>query len=343
MSGSARIESIEALKDLRTFLCNFAKKISVAIDEAESDVLRTLNWLKNDRHPYWKSQLRIRNEQLVKAKHEFKQKKYFEQSIGSGSSCVDERKALAAAQKRFDEAQDKLNKVRNWIPKLEKESYACRGALRGLANFVCINLPNTRTQIDQMIYALESYVGVATPLMTTHADDEMLAYANKADYKHPRLADMEQLCKDLRRRNPLKNLPSELPTGKPLLHQFKQFTVSNEILEVLKKGKKDNSHFSKKGKLIFDDSIENSDYIYIENFKGGSDADIKGYIGPVKQNETTGCSVCRIPDFLKNYPNMEEILSLPAGWLVVLKNKQLEAVFNADNKLIIHIPTVESV
>ena len=74
MSGSARIESIEALKDLRIFLCNFAKKIYVAIDEAESDVLRTLNWLKDDRHPYWKKELRIRDEQLVKAKLELKQK-----------------------------------------------------------------------------------------------------------------------------------------------------------------------------------------------------------------------------------------------------------------------------
>lgn len=342
MNGSARIESIEALKDLRIFLCNFARKIYVAVDEAESDVLSTLNWLRHNRHPYWKKELRIRDEQLVKAKLELKRKQSFERSLGNRSSCVDERKALAAAQRRFDKAQDKFNKIRNWIPRFEKESYACRGALRGLTTFISINLPNTRTQIDKMIYALESYVNVAMPSMTVFGgDDAMSASGNMVGYKQPPLVDMEQLCRELRQGKPLKDLPSELPAGKLLLNQFDHFTVSSEILEILKKNKKDSSCFSENDKLIFEHSIANSDYIYLENLKGSGDTGIKWHVGPVEQNKTASYSVCKISDFLKNYPNMEKILLLPAGWLVVLKNKQLEAVFNADNRLVVHIPPVE--
>jgi hypothetical protein len=342
MSGWARIESIETLKELRVFLCNFARKLSAAVDEAESDVLRTLNWLANDRYPYWKKELRIRNEQLVKAKLDLKRKQSFERAMGNQSSCVDEKKAFAAAQRRFDEAQDKLNKARNWIPMLEKESYACKGALRGLTNFVSINLPNTTTQIDEMIYALESYVNVATPSITASAGvEEMSAYSKTADLNLPPLTDAEKLCRLLRRRKPLKDLTSQLAPAKLSLDQFDHLTISGEILKVLKKYKNVATSLSENNKLIFERSVTNSDYIYFENFSPSSDTETKWYLGPVEPNETADYSACKISDFLKNYPDMEKILSLPAGWLVILKNKQLQAVFNADNKQVVNISAIE--
>ena len=152
MSKSARIESIEALKNLRTFICNLAKRISVAqMDEADFDIRQTLGWLQRDQYPYWQNELRVRSEQLVRAKLELKRKQLMDVALAGGhSSYIDEKKALAAAQRRFDEAQDKLNKVRSWIPKLEKEGDDCRTALQGLANFINVDLPNKRTQIDQI-------------------------------------------------------------------------------------------------------------------------------------------------------------------------------------------------
>ena len=140
MSEFARIDSIDALKNLRTFLCNFAKKISVAVDEADFDILDTLNWLKNDRYPFWKNEVRLRNELLVKAKLELKRKQIMERAIGGHDSCIDEIKAFAAAQRRFDEAQEKLKKTQSWILNLEKECFDCRGALQSLANFIRIDL-----------------------------------------------------------------------------------------------------------------------------------------------------------------------------------------------------------
>ncbi|MHC4754556.1 MAG: hypothetical protein ACYTBP_05380, partial [Planctomycetota bacterium] len=185
MSRRARIDSIDALKELRTLLCNFGRKISIALDEADYDIRRIGDWLKNDRRTYWKKEVRIRQEQLVRAKSELKRKQLYEKS--PGHYIVDEKKAVAAAQRRFDEAEDKLKKVHNWIPKLEKESYACRGALRGLSNLIEIELPNRRTQIDEMICALESYMSVSAPSAagpdaSVRADngDEIAAFARTA-------------------------------------------------------------------------------------------------------------------------------------------------------------------
>jgi hypothetical protein len=165
MSESARIDSVDSLKELRTFLCGYAKKISVAIDEAEVDIAQTLNWVKNDRYPFWQNEVRVRGDQLTKAKLELKNKQLFEKSaLGGHNSFIDEKRAVARAEQRFEEAQNKFNKVKSWIPRLETQSYDCRGALQGLANLITIDLPNRRTEIDQMIYALESYVGLVTPM-----------------------------------------------------------------------------------------------------------------------------------------------------------------------------------
>ncbi len=339
MSRSARIESIEALKELRTFLCNFGRKISVALDEADFDIRRTVDWLKNNRRPYWKKEVRTRQEQLVRAKLELKRKQLFEKS--PGHYFPDEKKAVAVAQRRFDEAEDKFNKVRSWLPKLEKESYTCRVSLQALSNLIQIDLPNRRAQIDEMICALESYVSLSAPLpagsdvsVKLNAGDEVPAFAKTADDMERASTDVERLCRELRRRHPVKDLALEVGTEKPSPNQFKNLTVSDEILEIVKENKKDTSSFCRDDSIVFDRSIEKCDFIYLENLTVAEDTEIKWYVGPVKAEATASYSVCKISDFLKSCPAIEDILSLPEGWLVVLKNNSVEAVFNADDKLV---------
>lgn len=341
MSRSARIESIDALKELRTFLCNLARKISVALDDADFEILHTLDWLKNDRNPYWKKELRIRKEQLAKAKLDLKRKQILEKSPDGGHYYMDELKAVNVAQNRYDEAEDKSKKVHDWIPKLEKESYNCKAALQGLSNFVHMDFPNKTAQIDQMICDLESYVGVSTP-STAQSDasvklsaaEQISAPPDVTDNIQPPSTDMQQLCKDLRKKNPLKNLTSDLPSEKLFLNQFKKLKISDEILEILKKSGKDTPSSSGSDKLLFDRSIENSDFIYLENLTPASDTNIKWYAGSVKPDAPADCAVCEISDFVKNCPAMEKILSLPQAWLVVLKNNLVLALFNADNNFL---------
>ncbi len=342
MNNSARVESIEALTHLRTFLCIFAKNISGSIDDANCDIIRTLEWLKNDRYPYWKKEIRKRNDQLVKAKLDLKQKQAFDKTLDRRRSYIDEKKALAAAQRRFDEAQDKLSKIRKWIPRLEQESYSCLAALQRLSNVILINIPNRTTQLDQMICALESYVGLSTPLAHAsnapaglNAEDEISAYANIAHDMESSPDEMEQLCKSLRQRHPLEDQTSEPTNEKLSLNQFKHLTVSKEMSRILKKNTEDISSFSKNDALAFDTSIENSDSIYLENLTAAGNKQINWYIGPVKPDAASGCSVwvCKIPDILKSHPTLNTILSLPKGWLVILENNLVKAVFDANNKL----------
>ena len=347
MTRSARIESIEALKELRTFLCNLARKVSVALDDADFEILHTLDWLKNDRRPFWKKELRIRKEKLAKAKLDLKRKQFLEKSPDGGHYYVDELKAVTAAQNRYDEAEDKLKKVHAWIPKLEKESYNCKAALQSLSNFVHMDFPNTTAQIDQMICDLESYVGVSAPSAgpdTSAGPGDAEQLSTPPDVvDDTKTADMQKLCRQLRKRNPLKNLTPDTPSSKPPLNQFKNIKLSDEILQVLKNNSSDTPSSSGANKLLFDRSIESSDFIYLEHLPTASDRQIKWCAGPVKSDSDSEWAVCKISELVKTSPPMEKILALPRAWLLLIKNNLVFDVFNADNKSLGPEPPSKSV
>ena len=82
--------------------------------------------------------------------------------------------------------------------------------------------------------------------------------------------------------------------------------------------------------------FELSEYLYFEHLAAGENRGFTWYIGHVEPEKTAHISACTAADMLKEYPSMEEILSLPAGWMVLIKKNSVEAVFNADNKLVAH-------
>lgn len=171
MSGSAKISSVDALKTLRVSLSKFAEVAAAALEEAEGEIDRTTQWLKQEQQPYYKTQTRKYSEQLVKAKLELKTKQeYMESPVGGQYSHVDERKAIAVAQRRLEEAQKKFEAGKRWIPQIERESYNFKGMIQGLAGAIELDIPNARTRIDGMIEALQAYFDTAPVSALTTED-----------------------------------------------------------------------------------------------------------------------------------------------------------------------------
>ncbi|MBN2375077.1 MAG: hypothetical protein JXD22_01655 [Sedimentisphaerales bacterium] len=168
MSNGARVYSLEALKEFEAALLKFAHTVSAAIEEADSEVQRTLLWLNLEQDRYWKNQLRVRNEAYTQAKQVLKRKEYLDKSpLGSNSSYLDERKAIALAKMRFEEAQTKCKNVKLWIMKLEEEAMTFKAAANSLMNLVEMDLPQARAQIDSMVMALERYLEINPPSEVT--------------------------------------------------------------------------------------------------------------------------------------------------------------------------------
>jgi hypothetical protein len=219
------------------------------------------------------------------------------------------------------------------MPGLEKEGYECRAVLQSLANFIQIDVPNRRTEIDQMLCSLESYVNLAAPVGGDALADS--ASIDREKTLQSPFFDMEQLCKNLRQKNPLREKTLRFPAGKPVLNLFRNFIAGNEILGKLKEIKKNAASFSKGDKLVFDHSIENSNSVYIEHIGAIADEEVKIYIGNVNLNSAAANYLtCTINDFLAEYPNLKDIISLPEKWLAILENNTVKAIFNADDKLV---------
>ncbi len=174
MSRQAKVSSFTMLRQFRASLMTFASIASGAVDEAGADFDGTLLWLRGDQHRYWKNQVRACTEQFVRAKLALKQREVLDRALaGTRSSCVDERKAVAAAQRRLREAEHKLQQVKLWNRQLEKESLDFRGGTQRLISAVETDIPNACARLDKMLDSLEAYVALAPPEMPTAVGEEL--------------------------------------------------------------------------------------------------------------------------------------------------------------------------
>jgi chromosome segregation ATPase len=173
MSQEARVSSVLVLQQLKASLATFAETASVALDEAGTDIQRTRRWLAEDRVRHWRAQVQVRAERLARANIALKQKEVFDRTLaGTPSSCVDERKALKAAQGQLREAEHKLGRVKAWSQQIEKELSDYRGAVQRLVSAIEVDIPNARAKLDKMIDSLEAYLALAPPEMPKGANEE---------------------------------------------------------------------------------------------------------------------------------------------------------------------------
>ncbi len=164
MYQQANIQSLTALKQLRTALIQFAEAAAQILEEANSDVQRTRTWLQGDALRYWKKQAFLCQEEYVRCKVALSGRQAFERSVqGVPSSCMDERKALQRAEARLEIARKKLTSVQRWLPQLDKAHAEYRARTQGLNTALSMDLPNAWARLDKMSESLEAYVALTPP------------------------------------------------------------------------------------------------------------------------------------------------------------------------------------
>jgi hypothetical protein len=164
MSQSARVDSIAALKRFRASLCQFAQAAAAAVEEVDMELDRACTWLEQDRYPHWKARVRDHSDAYTRAKQALNQRQLFERAVqGVPSSCVDERKALRAAEQELREAEQGYARVRTWVQQMERQANDYRGRVKGLTAAVQVDIPNALASLDRMVDSLEAYVALAPP------------------------------------------------------------------------------------------------------------------------------------------------------------------------------------
>ena len=163
MGEFVAVESFEALQQLRTALCRFADLVGAGLDEADGELQRAAYWVKQEQSGYWKREGDKRAEQLARAKSILARKKLQTTALGSRPSCVEEEKELTLAQRRVEEARQKVANVRRWSRRLDEETYSYQAVAGGLSQALTIEIPNALAQLDNMLIALEAYATSTAP------------------------------------------------------------------------------------------------------------------------------------------------------------------------------------
>jgi len=343
MSRFARVGSVEILKRFRVSLCTFADTVTNVLDEADTEISRTMMWLKQDQFAYWKGQLRKRSEEFSRAKLALKRKQQLEKTpIGGRYSYIDEKKVFALAQSRLLEARQKMDNIRRWRQQLEQESFTYKGLVQGLARAVQADVPNARAEMDRMIIALESYAALAPPRDATPATGAPYPDAATRAEQIPSMvrdkasgaAEAAGGCRVLRQRVPGPAVRERTELGGAVGGWLSGSEISAVQREQIGALDVERAAISADEKVVIARVTGEHRRIYLHRSGPCMAGDCGWYVGPADDTEPNGCEAVQVSDLLAARPDLGEILTLGPGYLLVLDGDRVEAVVDPRDKVV---------
>jgi hypothetical protein len=323
MSGYAKVENSEALKEFRTRLVKFAEVVQVALADSEGEVQRVMVWLETEASTYWSGQMRKRHEAVEKAKDAVRQKKLFKSPSGSTQSAVEEEKMLRMAQKKFEEAEEKLKNVKRYTPRLQKEISIFKGGIQRLATTVSSDVPMAIGRLDRMVAAIEAYAALS--VSGGGSDDGGASlFANMARALGemegggggPRLPDF----KPMRQKTAAVDRKAAAP-GDVRLETWADGMITEGERELFSKLSSDRHSPDAAARVVVEAGAWQAKQIYLERVAvdGEDPADSGWYVARADGTDGTDGNVSMpVGDLLQSRADLKEVLTLPAGYLVLI-------------------------
>jgi hypothetical protein len=161
MSTQVRIYDSRALLDTKAALVKFAEQVTGALANVDSDISRLSQWLHQERPAYWKHEIRKREDKVLAAKTDI-QRKIISQAP-EPPSLVLERRVLQRAQASVDGARARLEKVKQWSPRWERDALLYKTSVSALSEALYRDIPLALSRLEQMMLSLEAYERLAPP------------------------------------------------------------------------------------------------------------------------------------------------------------------------------------
>jgi hypothetical protein len=172
MCASARVTSINVLPLLAAGLQKFRGEAANAVDEIEAEVRRALDWIHHDRKEYWAHEARLAQEALNQAKIQLQQAMTMRRIADRDPSCVDEKRALERAKRRFERAQQKIQAVRHWQGVLDRVADDLRRSRTQFDAWLANDMSRAVASLNGMSESLVAYISVKPVDEMSDADSE---------------------------------------------------------------------------------------------------------------------------------------------------------------------------
>ncbi|HUO10675.1 MAG TPA: hypothetical protein VM008_20410 [Phycisphaerae bacterium] len=160
MSEQVRVDDLEIFGRFRVAMIKFAQAANEALGSADSEISRTHSWLETEQRTYWEGQLRKRTEAVTKAREAVRQKKLYKDSSGRTPGAVEEEKFLAKCIAAVAHAEERLESVRRWLPRLERAAGMYRSGVAGLSKTVDDDVPKAIALLDRLADSLQQYLQI---------------------------------------------------------------------------------------------------------------------------------------------------------------------------------------
>jgi hypothetical protein len=320
MSNGARVDSLEALKFFKIALVKFGQSISVALDDADSEVSRTLNWLENEAQSYWQQQIRKRHEALEKAKEALRMKQLYKDASGRTPSAVDEMKAVQVARKRLDDATAKLAITKTSARKMAKEQMIYKGQVQRAYSAAAHDVPSAAAFLNNILIKLEQYVGLAAPAsaLSTAEGPGIAGMARAAESTPGRGVSQHR---NLRRQTP----DAMLRDGATPTTHLDEVEWKSGIVPIAERDRIGRLPFERgptdfEHRVILAADVWSHAGIYLHRTEDLPDSPT-WYVGPEDaEPPVERCISLSTGSLLRLRPDLAEIVTLPPGFIVLLRH-----------------------
>lgn len=165
MSVGANITSVDALSDFREAWVALQEKIIQAIATTEGEITAAFRFLEQMQQ-HWKIEVTKRHEAYVESK-QILNRKELGRTFGHKVDTTVAEEDVRKAKSRWQTAEQKLEHVKKWRPKLEHQVADYIGFRQGLAMQAETEMVKALAFLDQKISSLNQYLATTVPTFIT--------------------------------------------------------------------------------------------------------------------------------------------------------------------------------
>lgn len=162
MSLPVNVQSVDVISTFRAVLCRSGEDAKNALAAVEMEINRMIDWLGGDRRLYWQAAIHRRKEELARANSELFRKQT-SRMFGNDANFSEQREVVRQAKARLEQAEKKLERVRQWVQPLQQAVMEYRSAARPLSDMIDSDHARALALLDRMATALEQYSSDPTP------------------------------------------------------------------------------------------------------------------------------------------------------------------------------------
>ena len=153
MAETANITSVDAITAFRAQLIVYLGKARPLLEELAGEIIRTRQWLENDKRLQWEHQFRLRTRKLEEARAELFNARLSKLQEATALQSM----AVQRAERAVHECESKLNAIRKWSRNLEPATAPLVKQAEQLQTYLATEMTRAVAHLDNTIRALENY------------------------------------------------------------------------------------------------------------------------------------------------------------------------------------------